>query len=531
MNRRIINQYVGAGILIFTSVTAQAADYIYPGETYENYDFVQVSDYVFNDGTLLNYGDYQFASGAFLYAGAQGTTSNYGGFEFGSGSFVLNLGQFNNDSSLILDAGALLYNTGTFEVNGSISRGFEQGLSTISNFGDLQNNAVINAGDLDNANQLINSGGLDLDGIMSNDINGSITNEAGGSIRVNTELNNYGTITNRGGMELTNWQYTQTRFNNGGQFVQDGRLTIDAGVISNTAGGTFNNTLYGAVTLGGEINNQGTFENEGSIDILNSNSPTGLINGGTFNNKARMWVDSGDITNSGTLNNDGDILVIGGELSNSGTLNNNGFLTGVEVVTNWDGVILNNGLLEARAINMNGGLLTGNGDVVTVDGLNVNYGTIAPGDGGIGNMNIDGNMYFNGTLEIEFDWVTYDTLNVYGDVLLTGGSTLDISFLDQYPSVVEGDYFDLIFANSFNGEFGFLNYDTALLNGLALTTDFIQVGDNQNVLRLYVISELTAVTQTAALASVSAVPLPSAVWLMMSGVLGLITVARRKREV
>jgi hypothetical protein len=117
---------------------------------------------------------------------------------------------------------------------------------------------------------------------------------------------------------------------------------------------------------------------------------------------------------------------------------------------------------------------------------------------------------------MEFDWTgmgdLHDTLLVSQNVFLSSTSVLDISFLSEDYFYL-GYTYDLMFARSINGDFGSFYYDALFDSGLALEWGiFNEYG--QDILRLSV---------------VSAVPLPAAIWLFMTGLAGLITVSRRRQ--
>lgn len=107
------------------------------------------------------------------------------------------------------------------------------------------------------------------------------------------------------------------------------------------------------------------------------------------------------------------------------------------------------------------GTLTGDGTVtVAVPTTLHNYGTIAPGDDGIGTLTVQGNVVFepNSVFEVQIGGTEADQLAVTGDVTIDEGSTVRVL---SVGTVVGTQQYAIIDANSVTGEFDVL--DTALL--------------------------------------------------------------------
>lgn len=107
------------------------------------------------------------------------------------------------------------------------------------------------------------------------------------------------------------------------------------------------------------------------------------------------------------------------------------------------------------------GTLTGDGTVtVAVPTTLHNYGTIAPGDDGIGTLTVQGNVVFepNSVFEVQIGGTAADQLAVTGDVTIDEGSTVRVL---SVGTVVGTQEYAIIDANSVTGEFDVL--DTALL--------------------------------------------------------------------
>ena len=107
------------------------------------------------------------------------------------------------------------------------------------------------------------------------------------------------------------------------------------------------------------------------------------------------------------------------------------------------------------------GTLTGDGTVtVTVPTTVHNYGTIAPGDDGIGTLTVQGDVVFepNSVFEVQIGGTEADQLAATGDVTIDEGSTVRVL---SVGTVVGTQEYAIIDANSVTGEFDVL--DTALL--------------------------------------------------------------------
>ena len=155
-------------------------------------------------------------------------------------------------------------------------------------------------------------------------------------------------------------------------------------------------------------------------------------------------------------------------------------------------------------IDIQGGTLNGSG---TISGP-VLLGTAAalnPGNSP-GTSTINGNLTSSGKMIFEIGGLgagQFDELKINGAALFTGG-TLEFNFINGF-SAAAGNSWDFLFANPFSGQ-NTLNYT---FNGLAPGLQGI-VSFNTKHWNL----------------SVTSVPVPAAVWLFGSGMLGLLGVAR-----
>ena len=108
----------------------------------------------------------------------------------------------------------------------------------------------------------------------------------------------------------------------------------------------------------------------------------------------------------------------------------------------------------------------------------------------------------------------YDVISIEGDAYLDG--ILDVSFLDLGAGEFSpglGDSLDILIADEILGEFDILTL-AILGNGLDWDVSYILDDLGADFVRLSV---------------VNAIPVPASVWLLGSGLIGLIGMARRKK--
>ena len=328
--------------------------------------------------------------------------------------------------------------------------------------------------------------------------------------------------------------------NNSGEYTNYISVSGDnTGVFNNS--GTFNNSAYANISGLDKFNNSGTLNNYGEIDIGDSqvfnNYSSGVINNySSINVSINGTIDNADHINNfnrvelhGTINNNTGEINNTSEISGSGIINNSrmSVLINEQLITglsglNSSGLVTNNGSIQTDNMQVSG-LLNGSGDITTTNGLVITEaGTLAPGDWldsiynpFAGEIDIYGDLILNGTLEIEFDYYGInDVVNVNGNVALGENSVLDVFFLsDSYVNNwVLGETYDVMFADSITGGFSEFFYYESTEGDLALDWLIIEDFAGRDILRIEV---------------VSAVPLPAAFWLFLSGLVGLISIRRR----
>ncbi len=379
--------------------------------------------------------------------------------------------------------------------------------------GNLYNSGriFIGPGTLSVSGEIFNTGQLDIFSV-GNTFN--TINNTGGSMHLyedltlgtSTTLNNSGgslylwggTLTNAAGHTLENLDIfaNYSNFVNAGHFVQSGTLgcatctgdfTLAAGGTMNTAGATAINDegtryiLYENVNMAEQATNLFAgyhvyFENNATLTIPN-NIVTLISN---LNNK-------GNIINEGVLNLDSDIH---GEL-NYGNIVNNGILEYSD--DSFGSINLSGEMSGIGVYSQQGGILNLSGEVsqqtVEFYDADILFGIGGNADGEFGNIIASDSILFSNTgIEVEF---------------------IDLGSGIFNPSA--GDSFDILIAETISGING-ITLPT-LNDGLAWDVDYLFDDFGTDIVRLNV---------------TSTVPIPTAVWLFGSGLIGLIGVARRK---
>ena len=285
------------------------------------------------------------------------------------------------------------------------------------------------------------------------------------SVNLNTNLN----FANADGSD-------QTLTGNGEVVMSDkttNRIITDNTVLTVDT----NQTIRGAGQL---LANSGGMINKGTIRSEGANSLTIDANALGFENRGTV-----DVSNAGGLRNVGDYLQTAGATHVDSTLT----------------------LQSGGVANIQGGLVSGTGTIV--GDVNNTGGTVGPGNSP-GTLNIDGNYMqaAAATLAIEIAGLfSFDLLDITGDATIDG--TISVSLLGGYAPTI-GDTFRILVANSLNGTFN---------TNLLPTSSGIPIFD---VVYGADFIELTTVAN-------SAVPLPAAVWFLLSGLAGLGVFSRKKK--
>ncbi len=433
-------------------------------------------------GSFTGPGKINFTGGG-IYSGSDitiGTSGSVGSSLTLSSGMTLSAQKTWRDprNNVVIDAGAdLVLDGGELIASGIVRNGT---FNYVSGLLDL-NNLTIGSNGL--------FGSLTLTGSQRLYVRDNITIEAGATFEIgslpggSSAIYGNATITNSGGLVL----------NNG---------SLDASQINNVGAGSFifNRGSLSLASL--NIGNTGLLGQTVSLDASRN------INAGNLNIEAGSRLEiTGGSSRATNLTNQG-VVVVGA----SGQLSGNTYVQDQAVaVTTVDGV------LSANVV-ISDGQLNGSG---TITGSLSNAGNFNPGNSpGLLSVNGDFTQSANGTLTIELGGLLsgseFDIVDVGGTANLAGTLNLDLFDLGGGPFTPGlGDTFDFLTAETITGGFDLLTL-AALGNGLGWQLDYLydEIG-TIDVARMTVVS-------------VSAVPVPAAVWLFGSGLIGLIGMAKRK---
>jgi PEP-CTERM motif len=370
---------------------------------------------------------------------------------------------FSNGGIINIDSGSTLTNEFGATLNNYENDSSNCCGGTLNNAGTLINYGVL-ASDYDGATltndgTLINYGGLsNISGAaLINAIGATVNNYGDISNAFNVAtLTNNGTFNNFSGATLSNSSFLGGAFltNSGtlNNFAGATWVNSDEAHVSNSFGGTINNFGMMQTDIPG-VDNYGTFNNVGTWWAYFSK--VNNFAGATLNNYG--YISGGPtpsppgaprLTNDGTLNNFSGATLVADSLMNTGTLNNAGSIIGGFAQT--AGQTINNGTITGGAY-VDGGSLRGTG--VIIGDVTLENGTLlAPGDTTtMGTFTINGDLQSSGDLVFRLDGLDlgeFDTLNIQGDALFTGG-TVGFDFLDYTP--MAGNNWDFLFADSITG--------------------------------------------------------------------------------
>jgi len=454
------------------------------------------SNIISNQLTINAGGQYDIAGGLLefgSFAGEGKINFTRGEVYISGGTAIGSAGPFGSDLTLNDNMILAMYSS-SYSPLQSVT--IDDGANLMLNGGELYASEIISNGTFEYI-----SGRLQLDTLTFGATGplGSftVTNDHSLTVRNNVNIESGATVT------LTNGSINgDAAITNNGMLVLNGG-SLSASQINNTVSGSFG---FSSGSLSINTLDVGSSGLLGSTVILGS---TKSINADTVNVDAdsRLEVNGGG-SSVGNLTNEGVVVISQQGRLSGGTYTQNTSNASTTV----------DGVLNAN-VDVTDGELTGSG---TINGNAINGGSIGPGQSP-GILTVAGNYTQTefGTLHIEigglFAGDEYDVLNIGGDAFL--GGVLDVDLYDFggglfAPSL--GDTFDFLTAETIMGEFDLLSL-MGLGNGLGWQLDYLydEIGTT-DVARLTIVE-------------VSAVPVPAAVWLFGSGLIGLAGIARRKK--
>lgn len=241
-----------------------------------------------------------------------------GTLSLGNSASIINGGTLDvqTGGNLTVGLGGSVVNSGTMTVSGNVlleagRDGIDDGAMSNEFGGTVRINSggtVANDGQIFNGGQMSNSGIIQNNGTLQNghmiraDTTASLTNDSSGIIQGNGYIYSYTGFTNNGKIE--------------------GELSFynaQGGTVTNTATGIVSCRIYNEA----EVPDSGTqFNNAGQIQI---NKDQILINGGTLINDVPGSIV---IAEGGTVSNlEGSYIINNGTITNHGTINNKGTIT------------------------------------------------------------------------------------------------------------------------------------------------------------------------------------------------------------
>lgn len=422
-------------------------------------------------GSPTFYGDLSYEGTSWIQNGTLtlSTTTGVAGITLPNGKFILGSDVGNGILTITRDGSS--FAAGGIELLGTTSR--------INNNGT--NGVLKITGNITNTSAGAATLTMDANNAVSvTEIAGVISDGSGGATAITKSGNNTlilsGTNTYSGNSTL-----------GGGTLVLNNNSALGTGTLIVQGNTTLGNTSGGLITLGNNVTINGNFTFVGTNDLTFTGDASSVTSGNarsiTVNGPGTLTLAGATNTYNGGINSDIVALTKAG----TGTLRLLGTTTvakrtnGVAAVVVSDGTLLVDGTLTAamsgvgRRVEVNSGATLGGTDGTIDMSVSVlSGGTVAPGGGDIGTLNVTGTATFaaNSTfaLGINATALTSDLLNVTGDIsLATDDSTvLALNVFNDTP-IAEGTTFTLLtHTGTWNG--GLFTYGGNVLNEGAIFT-------------------------------------------------------------
>ena len=484
--------------------------------------------------------------------GANVTVAGTGSLNLGSSGLIMGNASrlsiaavdFDSNPGLIFANGAAqidsdLSGTNGLRTNGSVWLNGDVDISGNSQVGG----SLVIAGNWLNAD--ITGGSIKAMGQFSGNLNQSNLDVAGTGVatfnagnQVNGTIDNTGIVVNHG---VVNGAVTN---NSLGNFTNNGTANIN---LVNS--GNFVNSTTGQINGSVDLRAGSAFTNEGSVSVGSSsfgtfkiNKNVNFVNDGniTINSKGTLRVDEDYLDTSVALTNNGVI-----ELNSGATLIRSAAHTG-NVVNNGDFIVkegasyINDYPASTGSYVQNSGRTVVNG--IMAEDIFINDGTFGGSGTVVGNLVIGP----NGTL---IPGNSPGTLTVEGDLFLDESASLileiDGTATGEYDRLLVGGSFDLFGGIVFDLGAGFDEMLFADSNsGFSLADMFLDLSENSLDLSLLIGSDMRINLDGGnsflldladdgnggyLTTSTAVVPVPAAIWLFGSGLIGLVGFARRKK--
>jgi hypothetical protein len=351
-------------------------------------------------------------------------------------------------------------------------------------------------------------------GEVGNLYNSGVYNGTSGSV--------IGSVTNDS--NFTNNGVINDDITNSGTFVNNQNVSLNGTSIytysdqlTNTSGASFTNNADISVSQEGHLNIDGSFSNNGNVSIQNADNTQYISGSFTNNAAATVNVIGSTVELNGSFTNKGDVSIDATSLlTGNGTYTQQGNNAPTTVV---------NGRVETDMM-IKSGVLSGIGQIA--GDLTVTApGTLRPGLSP-GQMTIEGDLNLSGLLDLEVvlneetGLLEYDSLAIGGDLNVFGSGRVSFDLgegLDE--TIFTGESPELALSDIFFGTNE--ESDPLDITALLATSLRIDLASGEAFNLLLVEDEFGTIST-----EVEAVPVPAAVWLFGSGLLGLVGLARRK---